>query len=149
VAAAAFLLGIAFATATTRQLHETTIAHDSIGPSGGTLRFEGGEVVVPPGAVTQQVEFVVRRSTYDDEVTVRGDKPVVFGPGKLFAYRFEPTDIDFIQPVAITFRLPEGARNGTAFYRRGTQITLLSGTIDPNRGTTTTRVRNFRFTGTS
>jgi hypothetical protein len=70
---------------------------------------------------------------------------LVFQPGRLAGYRFEPSDVTFRRNVELTFRLPQGARNGTVFARRGTTVVLLSGSVDVERGTATTQVRDFRF----
>lgn len=148
VAAASFLVGLALASGTRSRSTDEAIASADIGPSGGTIRFEGGQVRVPEGAVDEVVHFVVRRGTVDDRIRVdAADAPLVFEPGKLTAYRFEPTNVTFRQPVELLFRLPVGARNGTVFARRGTTVVLLEGTVDADRGTATTRVRDFRFGG--
>lgn len=145
VAAAAFLIGIAVATATRPVLREDIVGQGTVGPSGGTVRFDGGEIRVPAGALTHEIEIVVHRSSYDDEVKVTTDHPVVFQPGTLSAYRFDPEDVTFQRPVEVLFRLPDEATNGTPFARRGKSIVLLSGRVDPNRRTTMTEVNDFRF----
>jgi hypothetical protein len=148
VAAASFLVGLALASGTRSGSTDASIATREIGPAGGTIRFDGGQVRVPEGAVDEVVRFVVRRGTVDDRIRVdAADSPIVFEPGKLTAYRFEPEDVTFRKPVELLFRLPVGARNGTVFARRGTTIVLLSGTVDADRGTATTHVRDFRFGG--
>ena len=93
-----------------------------------------------------QTHLVVRRSRVPDRLRVlHEDDPIVIEPGKLFAYRFEPVDVVFAEPVAITFRLPDGARNATVFVRRGAEIDHLRGTVDPARGTATIEVRDLDF----
>jgi hypothetical protein len=152
VAAGSFLVGIAAATATREPVDEArTVASRNIGPSGGTLRFEGGELRFPDGAVSEPVRVVVRRATVDDRVRVEvaADDPLVFEPGALDSYSFEPAGTTFLKPVELTFRLPPGARNGTIFARRGGAIVLLAGTVDGDRGTATARVRDFGFEGGS
>jgi hypothetical protein len=146
VAAGAFLIGIAIAKASHIPNPDEVIAETDIGPAGATVRFAGGHVVFPEGAVAQEIHIVIRRSRIDDRLRVKGSgEPLVVEPGELSAYSFEPSNIAFSRPVEITFRLPEGTRNGSIFARRGREIVVLTGTIDPARATATTRVRNFRF----
>lgn len=152
VAAGGFLLGIGAASVVPRSTTEApALAAASIGPSGGVVRFDGGEIRVPAGALAEVQAISIRRSTVDRRVRVDpGGKaePIVFEPGRLVAYRFEPTDITFDGPVQISFRLPTGASNG-AIFARGARggIVLLEGAIDADRGTATTFVRDFRFGG--
>jgi hypothetical protein len=146
VAAGAFLVGIGLATATRTTSDETTVAAQTVGPAGGTVRFEGGDLRVPEGAVSEPTRFVVRRSLVRDRVRVRAeDDPIVVEPGRLVAYSFAPVNISFAEPVQITFRLPAGARNGSVFARTGNEIVLLAGTIDQAREAATVDVRDFKF----
>ncbi len=146
VAAGAFLIGIGLATATRTKSDESTVATRTLGPAGGTIRFDGGDLRVPQGAVSEPTRFVVRRSLVHDRVRVRAaGEPIVVEPGHLVAYSFSPVDVTFAKPVQITFRLPSGARNGSAFARSGNDIVLLSGIVDQARGTATVEVRDFRF----
>ena len=146
VAAAAFLLGIAIATASRPASSDEMLAEADIGPAGGTVRFDGGHVVFPTDAVGRQVHIVIRGSRVDDRLQVKiPGEPLVVEPGELMAYAFEPSNLTFQRPVEITLRLPEGTRNGSVFARRGDEIVVLAGTIDPARATATTRVSDFRF----
>ncbi len=151
VAAGGFLAGIGTASVVPRSDNDTALASQPVGPSGGIVRFDGGEIRIPGGALTQQHTIAVYRSVVGRRVRVDpGGKAdaIVFEPGRLVAYRFEPADITFSQSVQIAFRLPVGAENGTLFARgsRG-GIVLLEGKIDADRGTATTVVRDFRFGG--
>ncbi len=153
VAAAGFLVGIAVASigSIARDQPEGTVLADAdIGPDGGTIRFDGGQLRIPEGALAESVKIVVRASSYDDRVTVdaAADAPLVFEPGTLRAYLFEPADATFRQPAELTFRLPADARNGTVFAMIGSRIVLLEGTIDIDRETANISVRNFRFDAT-
>ncbi len=143
VAAASFLLGIAIATSTRPKSDQTVVASEDVGPSGKTVRFDGGEVRIPDGAVTRNVRIVVRRSTVTDRIRVEGAG--VVQPGSLVAYSFEPTDLTFREPVEITFRLSGGARNAAVFARRDSTVVLLTGSVDADDGTATAVVSDFRF----
>ncbi len=147
VAAASFLLGIVAATVTSPAPGEgAVVAEGDIDASGGTIRFPGGQLVFPTGAVDRGVHVVVRRSTIDERVRVADPRqPVVIDPGELFAYTFEPADVGFAGSVDITFRLPERARNATVFVQRDGAVDHLAGRVDPVRATATIRVRDFRF----
>jgi hypothetical protein len=150
VAAASFLAGIGVASVSRPIPNDPTLAAQDVGPSGGTLRFEGGEIRIPEGALAEVVTVVVHRTVVDRRVTVDagGGSPLVFEPGRLVAYRLEPSDVTFAKSVEIVFRLPAGASNGTIFTRRSDdRIVLLKGKIDANRGTATTKVGDFRFGG--
>ena len=153
VAAAGFLVGIGIASLAPRTDDDPSLASQAVGPSGGTVRFDGGEIRIPSGALAEQRTISVHRTLVDRRVRVDpgGDTgPIVFAPGRLAAYRFEPADITFAQPVQVTFRLPTGAENGTVFARSSLGgIVMLEGRIDADRGTATTVVRDFRFGGRS
>ena len=103
----------------------------------------------PPGAVERNVRVVVRRAPVTDRIRVATaeNEPDVVQPGRLVAYSFEPADLTFAEPVRITFQLPEGARNAAVFARVGSTVVLLTGSIDPDDGTATAIVRDFRFEG--
>ncbi|MEX0874949.1 MAG: hypothetical protein WD646_03570 [Actinomycetota bacterium] len=148
VAAGAFLLGIGVATATRSSTDEVVIASETVGPDGALVRFDGGDVRVPEGAVSVPMRFVVRRSIVRDRVRVRAEgDPIVVEPGRLVAFSFAPRDVTFKEPVEVTFRLPPGVRNGTVFARTGNEILLLTGTVDQARGTATIEMSDFRFDG--
>jgi hypothetical protein len=149
VAAAAFLLGIAIATATQPRSDQTVVVSEVVGPSGKTIRFDGGEIHIPEGALGETVRIVVRRSAVNDRIRVETAGDEFVPRGRLFAYSFEPTNVTFREPVELTFRLPDDARNATVFARRNSTVVLLTGTVDINRGTATAVVRDFRFEGTS
>lgn len=151
VAAAGFLVGIGVASAVPRSDPDPALVAQTVGPSGGIVRFDGGEIRVPTGALAQERTISVHRTVVDRRVRVDpGGKaePIVFEPGRLVAYRFEPAELTFAEPVEIVFRLPVGADNGTVFAR-GSQggIVLLEGSIDADRGTATTIVGDFSFGG--
>ena len=145
VSLATFLVGIALGVGTRQKADETVIASASIGSRGGTVRFQGGEVRFPRRAVERKIRVIIRRSVVSDRIRVEGSEQLVFQPGRLVAYRFEPSDVTFQRDVELTFRLPEGAENGTVFARRESTVVLLSGSVDVERGTATTKVRDFRF----
>lgn len=146
VAAASFLVGIAIATVGDGSGDGDLLVSTDVGPRGRTIRFDGGQLTFPAGAVTTTTRVAVTSARVTDRLRVAtDDDPLIIEPGELVAYGFEPTDVTFHEPVEVTFRLPEGARNGAVFVRRGDDIILLTGTIDPVRGTATTRVRDFRF----
>jgi hypothetical protein len=149
VAAAGFLIGIAVAAASrpTPPKIGDVAAEQTIGPSGGTLRFEDGQLEIPPDALAQPVHIVIRRSSFADRVRVLppAGSPEVFEPGGLAAYTFGPANVSFLTPVHIVFRLPVGSRNGTAFARSGNDIVILGGVIDADRQTVTVSVRDFLF----
>jgi len=153
MAAAGFLLGIAAAAATRPQPKTvgTINAQDTVGPTGGTIRFDDGQLEIPPGALAQPTVIVIRRSAFADRVRVMppAGSPEVFDPGGLDAYTFMPRNIRFKRSVRIVFRLPVGAHNGTAFERNGNDIVILGGSVDPDRETVTITARDFRFGGRS
>jgi hypothetical protein len=149
VAAASFLVGIGTASVTRPDDSDPELAAADVGPSGGTIRFEGGEVRVPDDALSQAVRISVHRSVVDRRVSIdAGKEEVVYEPDRLVAYRFLPADVTFRESVEITFRLPSGARNGTAFaLRPDGSVALLAGTLDADRGTAAIEVTDFRFRG--
>lgn len=149
VAAASFLVGVGTASVTRPADGDPELAALDVGPSGGTIRFEGGEVRVPEGALADVVRIAVHRSVVERRVRIdAGKEEVVYDPDRLVAFRFLPVDVRFREPVEITFRLPRGAQNGTAFaLRPDRSVRLLEGTLDADRGTATIEVSDFLFRG--
>lgn len=148
VAAAAFLIGITAASAVKEEPPGTVLASQSIGPSGGTVRFSGGEIRFPSGAVASPTEITVRRTLVNQRVQVRppGRRVQVFDRGELVAYIFEPRDADFLRPVTLVFRLRDTEGDATAFARVGGATLFLSGGgIDTERGVVAVEVSDFRF----
>lgn len=148
VAAGAFLVGIAIATTVHEAPPGVVIASQNAGPSGATIRFDGGEILIPAGAVSSPARIVVRRTVVPERVQVRppGGRVKVFAPRELVAYIFEPKEIEFLRPVTLIFRLEESPGGATAFARVGRATLLLSGTVDAERQTMTIETSDFRFT---
>ena len=147
VAAGGFLIGIALASTLRPATDEGTVAaRGAVGPDGGTLRFDGGHLRIPRGALAEPVTIVVRRGRIDDRVEIRPPgEPIVFQPGRLAAYTFGPRDVTFRRPVELTFRLPSDARNAAVFARTTEGTEALDGVIDADAGTATVEIRDFRF----
>lgn len=147
VAAAAFLVGIALASTIRDAPPGVPLASEEVGPSGGTVRFSGGEIRIPAGALASPTRIEVRRTVVADRVQIRPpERPVqVFDPGELVAYVFEPRDVDFLRPVTLVFRLGEDVRDATAFARVDDATVLLTGGIDSERGVVAVEVSDFRF----
>jgi len=149
VAAAGFLIGIAVAAGSRPSPPPIgdVAAQATIGPSGGTIRFDDGQLEIPPDALAQPMHIVIRRSTFTDRVRVLppAGSPEVFDPGGLYAYSFGPSSVVFNRPAQIVFRLPAGARNGTAFARNGNDIVILGGSVDPDRETVTVTIHDLHF----
>jgi hypothetical protein len=148
LAAGAFLVGIAVASTMQPEPAGSVVAAQQVGPSGGTVRFAGGELRIPSGALASRTKIVVRRTIVGQRVQVRPPRGaiVVFEPGKLVAYGFEPEDVRFRQPAMIIFRLSERASDGAVFARLEDTTLLLGGDFDPDRGTVSIEVRDLRFT---
>lgn len=147
VVAGAFLAGIAVAAALPDQPVGALLAAQQVGPSGGTIRFEGGEIRVPSGALSQTTRIVVRRTRVEDRVRVRppGARALEFRPGELVAYVFEPSDVEFFRPITLIFRL-QGRVGGAAVFARSNGSTVaISGRVDADRGTVSLDVADFKF----
>jgi hypothetical protein len=146
-AAAAFLVGIAVASTTRTPPRGILLVTETVGPSGATLRFEGGEIRIPAGALTAPAPITVRRSLLRERVQVRlpGHPASTFGPNQLEAYAFEPAGVSFRKEVEIVFRLSGQTGNGAVFARVGSRTVLLGGDVDSDRGTVTIQVRDFAF----
>jgi hypothetical protein len=148
VAAAAFLAGITAASTIKEDPPGAILASQRVGPSGATVRFSGGEIRVPAGAVASSANITVRRTVVGQRVQVRppGRRVQIFDPGELVAYVFEPEDADFLRPVTLVFRLRDTAGDATAFARVGNATLFLSGGgIDTERGVVAVEVSDFRF----
>jgi hypothetical protein len=148
VAAAAFLIGIAIATTMRDASTGVVVASQRAAPSGGTIRFDGGELRIPAGALASPTRIVIRRTVVPDRVQVRPPRgPVqIFQPRELVAYIFEPADVDFLRPVTLMFRLRDQSGGGTAFARVGEATLLLGGVVDDERRTLSVEISDFRFT---
>lgn len=123
-------------TATAPPPPSAPVADARIGPEGGTLRFEGGRLIVPPEALREERHLVVHRHPAG---TATGGVPS--GP----VYRFEPTDLRFTEPVAIIFDLPDGDRPVDAHVLAGDDRRRLPGTIDREARTLTIHTRSLGF----
>jgi hypothetical protein len=148
VAAAAFLVGIAVASSMRTPQRGTVVASRSVGASGATVRFRGGELRIPRGALASREEITIRRAVFPNRVGIRlpNDSTAgVLDRGRLVAYSFEPGDLGFRKPVEIVFRLSGEEENGTIFVSQGARTTVLGGDVDADRGTVTLEVRTFRF----
>lgn len=148
VAAAAFLAGIAAASTVRDAPEGVQLVSQTVGPGGGTIRFEGGEIRVPSGAVSGQTRIVVRRTTVAERVRIRPPgRPVqVYDPGELHAYIFEPAGLEFLRPVTLRFRIGERDGDAAAFARVGEATLQLGGEVDPDGRTLSIEVSDFRFT---
>lgn len=148
VAAAAFLVGIAVASTVRENPPGVVVVSQRAGPSGATIRFAGGEIRVPPGALGAPTRIVVRRTVVTRRVRVRppSGSVRVYDPGELVAYIFEPRNITFLRPVTLIYRLRTDAGGGVAFARLGNATLLLSGDYDSERGTLSVAISDFRFT---
>lgn len=147
VAAGAFLLGIGFASIVRDAPTGTVLASEEVGRGGSTLRFDGGEIRVPAGALATPARLVVRRTVVPRRVQVRppGAPVQIFRPRELSAYIFEPVDIEFLRPVTILFRLREPSGGAATFARVGETTLLLSGKFDADRRAVSLEVSDFRF----
>lgn len=148
VAAAAFLIGIAIASTVRETPPGAVTASQRAGPSGATIRFDGGEIRIPPGALSTPTRIVVRRTVVSRRVRVRPPNGTVriYDPGELVAYIFEPRDLTFLRPATLIYRLRTDAGGGVAFARVGSATLLLGGDYDAERGTLSFDVSDFRFT---
>jgi hypothetical protein len=147
VAAAAFLVGIAMASTLPREPVGSLLASERAGPAGKTIRFDGGEIRIPPGALASPTRIIVRQTVVPERVQVRppGGVVQVFDPGELIAYVFEPTSVEFLRPVTLILRLRDRSGGAATFARVGDATLLLSGKVDADRGTVAIDVSDFRF----
>jgi hypothetical protein len=91
------------------------VARALVSPDGGVVPFDGqGKLTVPRGALPTATAITIRRETVDHRVRLgpEGDpRSVVYEPGELVVYVFEPSTLRFQQPV--TIELPRQG-NGSA-----------------------------------
>lgn len=148
VAAAGLLAGIVLAAFVRPAPSGSTAARATVGPNGGTLVFDGkGILRIPAGALREAVPIVIRRSVVDERLRVRPpDGPLhVIQPNTLVAYTFEPAEASFTRPVSITLPLQQARRPGAVFSSIEGTVLFLDGTVDPDAGTITVEVTDFRF----
>ena len=148
VAAAAFLIGIAIASTIRTTPTGIVVASQRAGPGGATVRFDGGEIRIPPGALGAPTRIVVRRTVVTERVRVRppNGSVRVYNPRELVAYVFEPRNIEFLRPITLIFRIKDEAGGATSFARVGNATLLLGGEYDPDRRTLAVEASDFRFT---
>lgn len=150
VALAAFLVGITAGILTRPAADEVVVASKAVGPEGGVVRFDDGEISIPEGALADGEQIVVRRSAFTERIKVSsGSTDLAIPPGGVVAHRFEPAGLAFEKPVRITLRLEERTTNAAAFARRGNDIVLLSGTLDVDRRALVVEVDDFTFAQSS
>jgi hypothetical protein len=150
VAAAALLVGIGVAAATRPTAPGSVIARATVGPDGATIAFSGkGRLRIPDGALSRATRIVVRRSVVPERLRVQPPQgPVyVFEARQLVAYTFAPAQVVFARPVTIVLPLDQTKRNATALVVVDKTILFLGGNVDPNAGTVTLTVSDFRFQG--
>jgi len=147
VAAAAFLIGIAVASGMRAPERGAIVAARHVTASGATITFKGGELVIPRDALAAPARITIRRAVLRNRVGVRvpSQSAGVIDSGRLVVYSFSPHDLGFRRPVRIVFRLVGDAKNGTIFASDNNRTNVLGGTVDPDRGTVTLKVRTFRF----
>lgn len=153
VAALGLLIGIALSALTRESPGGQVVARGVVGPSGGTLAFDGkGRLVVPKGALRSPKTIEVRRAVVGERLRVQPPEgPLyVFEPNGLIAYTFTPAELDFAKPVKIVLPLKQTRRNGTAFSSVNGAVLFLGGEVDERQGTITLEVLDLEFrTGTA
>ena len=104
-----------------------------IGPEGGSIAVDGAELIVPPGALDQPVEFSAR------------------GPlDPLYAYRFGPNGLQFNVPATLSIRVdsvpaglePTRLRIAVA-SDEGSDWKIIGGVYNPVTQTVTTKIEHF------
>jgi hypothetical protein len=147
VAAAAFLVGIAIASALPTKPVGALLASERAGPAGATIRFDGGELRIPAGALEAPTRIAVRQTVVPERVQVRppGGLVQVFDPGELVAFVFEPSDVRFQRPATLILRLRDRSGGAATFVRAGGTTLLLTGAVDADRGTVSVQISDFRF----
>lgn len=89
---------------------EGVVARELVGPKGGVIEFgKVGKVEVPAQALPTATAITVRKVTNENRVRLgpEGDpRSVLYEPGELQMYAFEPPDLHFQHPVKITIPRP-------------------------------------------
>lgn len=121
------------------------VAQRLVSPQGGVLTFEGGgELSIPEGALPTATAITVRKVTNDNRFRLgtEGDaSSVLYEPGELDMYVFEPAGLRFQRPVRIT--LPRRA-SGTALLVDAPGGPRVVGAA-PSDGTVTFETSSFEF----
>ncbi|HWV38761.1 MAG TPA: hypothetical protein VN033_09835 [Vulgatibacter sp.] len=93
-----------------------------VGPEGGTVEYEGLALEIPPGALTEEVEISIARTTDSPSGNFVRLSPV---------FRFEPDGLEFAVPATVRFPLPDGARApGIYWASAGAPFERIGGTFD-------------------
>ena len=104
-----------------------------IGPEGGTIQVEGARLTVPPGAVSQPVEFVARGRIGDQ-----------------YVYRFGPNGLQFKVPATLSISV-DPAQAGVDPARLAIAVSsdeasdwqIVGGVYDPTAQTVTAKIEHF------
>lgn len=146
IAAASFLLGLGVGVALPVSPPGDVMARAEIGPRGGTLDFDGGELRIPTGAVERPVTIEVRAAAVEGRLRVRsGGAEVLVSASDVRAYRFTPATLTFESPATLILDVPDEAANATVFVRSDDGIESLPSDFDPAAGTASVRIGDLGF----
>lgn len=87
-----------------------TVGRQLVGRDGGTVKWGAVRVEIPPGALIDTTEIVIRstsRTIADASVDFRLESD---------AYTFEPSGLHFALPVVVTFEAPAATPGTTLFW---------------------------------
>jgi len=96
-------------------------ARTLVGPEGGTVEYEGLALEIPPGALSEEVEISIARTSDAPSGNFVRLSPV---------FRFEPGGLAFAVPATVRFPLPAGARApGIYWASAGAPFQRIGGTV--------------------
>ncbi len=111
------LVGGSVGFAGRKPVDSNVVARGLVSADGGVLTFDGtGKLTVPANALSTATSIKIRRENVNRRVRLGqvGDpRSVLYEPGELVVYVFEPPNLRFQQPV--TIELPRDG-NGTAVF---------------------------------
>ncbi|MFT3925283.1 MAG: VWA domain-containing protein [Myxococcales bacterium] len=86
---------------------EHVVGSQTIGAAGGSLHAEGVDLVVPPGALTSEVEIRIIQTTLPIPAGYEGYSAI---------YRFEPDGLAFAKPLQVSLPFTGDASKATMFW---------------------------------
>lgn len=148
VALASLLIGVVAGFVLPARDAGEIVADVPVGPGGASVTFDGqGKLEIPKGAIAKPERIIIRKTVIRERVSANSPAgiPLVFPPGTLAVYIFQPANLTFTVPVTIILPLPAGAPAGIIFVFANGQLRFFGGRINLANRTIRAQAMSFGF----